>query len=155
MKKDFWNAKEIGFIKVSLKTPEGDKVINFSDYESFYKVFTPQRVEILTFLAKEKVKSINELSKILNRDSKNVRNDIGILEATGLIRLKKHLNRKIPELVANEMTVALNFKEISPFGKGREISKERLKYGMQVMKQKYMLNNPIKNSDASQMERAK
>jgi predicted transcriptional regulator len=153
MKKDFWNAKKVGFVKVSLKTPEGDKVIRFSDYESFYKVFTPQRVEILTLLAKEKVKSINELSKILNRDSKNVRNDIGILEATGLIRLKKHLNRKIPELVANEMTISINFKEISPLSRKRKISRERLEYGMQMVRQKYLPINPIKSPDVDQVER--
>ena len=108
MENNFWNAKKSGFIKVFLKTPEGNKVIRFSDYESFYRVFSPQRVEILALLAKEKVKSINELSKILNRDTKNVRNDIGVLEAAGLIRLRKHLNRKIPELIAQEITVSIN-----------------------------------------------
>jgi len=153
MGKNFWSAKKVGFIKILLKTPDGNKVIRFSDYESFYRVFTPQRVEILTLLAKEKVKSINELSKILNRDTKNVRNDIGILEASGLIRLRKHLNRKVPELVAQEMTVSINFKDISPISSKRKISRERLDFGIQMVRQKYLPVSLVKTPDIDQVER--
>ncbi|MEO2065734.1 MAG: hypothetical protein ABGX17_04445 [Desulfurobacteriaceae bacterium] len=155
MEKNFWNAKKSGFVKVLLKTPEGDKVIRFSDYESFYRVFTPQRVEILTLLAKEKVRSINELSKVLNRDTKNIRNDIGVLEASGLIRLRKHLNRKVPELVAQEMTVSINFKNISPISSKRRISRERLDFGIQMVRQKYLPVSPIVSPDIDQVERCK
>ena len=155
MEKNFWNAKKSGFVKVLLKVPEGDKVIKFSDYESFYRVFTPQRVEILALLAKEKVKSINELSKVLNRDTKNVRNDIGVLEASGLISLRKHLNRKVPELVAQEMTVSINFKDISPISSKRRISRERLDFGIQMVRQKYLPINPIVSPDIDQVERCK
>lgn len=155
MEKNFWNAKKSGFVKVFLKTPEGDKVIKFSDYESFYKVFTPQRVEILSLLAKEKVKSINELSKVLNRDTRNVRNDIGVLEASGLIRLKKHLNRKVPELVANEMRVSINFEDISPISSKRKLSREKLEFGIQMVRQKYLPVNPPVDSNVNRLERCK
>jgi len=155
MENNFWNTKKSGFIKVFLKTPEGNKVIRFSDYESFYRVFSPQRVEILALLAKEKVKSINELSKILNRDTKNVRNDIGVLEAAGLIRLRKHLNRKIPELIAQEITVSINVKDISPFSSRRKISRDRLDFGIQMLRQKYLPINPIVSPDISKVERYK
>ena len=147
-----WDARKVGFVKVLLKTQEGNKVIKFSDYESFYKVFSPRRVEILALLAKEKVRSINELSKILNRDTKNVRDDIGILETSGLIRLKKRLNRKVPELVAQEMTVSVNFSEVSPISKRRRLSKERLDFGIRMIRQKYLPINPIAGSKIDQIK---
>ncbi|WP_022846794.1 transcriptional regulator [Desulfurobacterium sp. TC5-1] len=153
MEKNFWNVGKDRFIKVVLKTPEGNRVIKFSDYESFHKVFSPQRMEILVLLANEKVKSINELSKILNRDAKNVRNDIGILESTGLIRLKNHLNRKIPELVAGSMTVSIEFKNICPISRKRKISKERLEYGTQMLRQKYLPISSIVSPEDKQIER--
>jgi len=117
--KNFWNP-DFDFVKVVLKTSDGEKVINFSDYESFYKVFTPQRVEILTVLAKQNIKSVNNLIKIVGRDSKTVRNDLSVLEATGLIRFKREKNRKIPEPTFEKMTVSLDFEKIFPYTKGRE-----------------------------------
>ena len=153
MKNDFWNAEKDRFIKVILKTPEGDKVIKFSDYESFYRVFTPQRMEILVLLANEKVNSINELSKILNRDTKNVRNDIGILETTGLIRIREHLNRKIPELIADSMTVSIEFKNIRPISRKRRVSREKLEFGTQMLRQKYLPVSPVVDPETRQIER--
>ena len=146
------NVERKGFVEVVLKTKEGEKVVRFSDYESFYKVFSPQRVEILALLAKEKVRSINDLSKILNRDTKNVRLDVGVLEATGLIKVRNYLNRKIPELVAQEMVVSVNFGKILPVSRKRKLSKERLEFGVQMLRQKY-LSNPIKVPDANPVER--
>jgi len=153
MKNDFWSTEKNRFIKVVLRTPEGNRVIKFSDYESFYKVFTPQRMEILVLLANEKVNSINELSKILSRDTKNVRNDISVLETTGLVRLKKHLNRKVPELIADGMTVSIEFKNIRPISRKRRVSKERLEYGTQMLRQKYLPINPIVGPENKQIER--
>lgn len=92
MKRRFW--------KFIVKTQEGEKTLIFPSYEDFYKILTPHRMEILSFLARFRVKSINELAEKLGRDYKNVLKDLRVLESAGFIRLKPYLNRKIPKLIA-------------------------------------------------------
>ena len=59
---------------------------NLSDYK---KILTPKRLELLSIIRHKKPKSIYELSKMINRDFKNVSEDINILKEVGLIEIEK------------------------------------------------------------------
>lgn len=64
--------------------------LTFQNLESLLKALTPKRFELLKALAKQSDGiSIRQLSKFLNRDYKNVHNDVSQLELIGLIAKKE------------------------------------------------------------------
>ncbi|SNR90633.1 HTH domain-containing protein [Desulfurobacterium atlanticum] len=79
--------------KKSVSSKESHFLV-FNDYREFYRVFSPERIDILYFLRYKEGISISELAKGLNRNYKNVYNDVKILESFGFIKLEKK-ERKI------------------------------------------------------------
>lgn len=63
----------------------------FEDLESMRKVLTPKRLELLHKIKESNPSSLYELAKQLNRDLKNVIQDLAYLEKLGLVKLKKTL----------------------------------------------------------------
>ena len=82
-----WHAVEEG------KEIEPKEKIYFLDYQTFFKVLTKQRIRLLKVLYEKEAISINQLSKILKRNYKNVYEDVKILKQIGLIKEDK--NKKI------------------------------------------------------------
>ena len=82
-----WHAIEEG------KEIEPKEKIYFLDYQTFFKVLTKQRIRLLKVLYEKEAISINQLSKILKRNYKNVYEDVKILKQIGLIKEDK--NKKI------------------------------------------------------------
>jgi len=68
---------------------------------------TPRRMELLDFLSENRVGSINELANRINRDIKNVYNDVKALEELQFISLTREGRRSIPELLVQEITLLL------------------------------------------------
>ncbi len=68
---------------------------------------TPRRVELLSFLSRNDVKSIKELSKLLKRNYKNVYDDIKALEEYGMVSLKRHGKSKKPKLNIDKLVIEL------------------------------------------------
>jgi len=64
--------------------------IGFSDVGSFRKFFSEKRMELLSVIKHKKPKSIYQLAKILNREYKNVYDDVELLEELGLIAKEQH-----------------------------------------------------------------
>jgi predicted transcriptional regulator len=73
------------------------ETLSFESVESFRKILTPKRIELLRAIRHKKPGSIYELAKILNRDLKNIRDDIELMEELGLVDLKN--GRKIRDVV--------------------------------------------------------
>ena len=70
-------------------------------YDSFFKVMTDKRLEILRMIKKKHPSSVYELAKILKRDAKNVTQDLEYLKDIGLVEIKKTKEKKeltIPEV---------------------------------------------------------
>ncbi|MFC1802342.1 hypothetical protein ACFL0D_00050 [Thermoproteota archaeon] len=72
-----------------------------------YKMLTPRRLELLDFLGLHPVSSINDLAEQLQRDVKNVYNDLKILEKLGFISLRQEGRRLVPELIVYEINILL------------------------------------------------
>ncbi len=70
--------------------------------------FTPRRVELLSFLKDNEVKSIKSLANHLGRDYKNVYDDSKALEDAGLIKFEKEGRKQRPRLDADR--IVLEFK---------------------------------------------
>ncbi|MBW3022407.1 hypothetical protein KY328_05770 [Candidatus Woesearchaeota archaeon] len=75
--------------------------------EKFRKIFTPKRLEILNQLDKRNFSSIAALSRCLNRDIKNIYDDLKILENFELVKLRKNGKSTIPLL--NVESVDIDF----------------------------------------------
>ncbi len=67
-----------------------DKKLCFENIKEFRKAITPKRIELLHITKKMKPKSINELTRILERDIKSVSIDLHLLGKLGLIDLQRN-----------------------------------------------------------------
>lgn len=70
-----------------------------------YGKLTPRRIELLDHLARSMAGSINELANQLERDVKNVYDDLHILEGLGFISLTEEGRRIVPTPIVYEITL--------------------------------------------------
>ncbi|MFA6055928.1 MAG: hypothetical protein WC769_11185 [Thermodesulfovibrionales bacterium] len=63
--------------------------VYFESLEVMRKAITPERVKILKVIKGKRPQSIYELAKLLNRNLKNVADDVHYLAELGLIELEK------------------------------------------------------------------
>jgi predicted transcriptional regulator len=80
--------------------------LNLKDTD--FTLITLRRLELLDFLGAEPVSSINELADKLERDVKNVYNDLKILEQLDFISLRREGRRFVPEKIVYEINILLN-----------------------------------------------
>ena len=76
------------------KVRKGRKVdksrgIYFTSLEAIRKVLTEKRLELLRVIKEQEPDSVYELAKILNRDIKNVNDDLKLLKDIGLVSITK------------------------------------------------------------------
>jgi predicted transcriptional regulator len=83
-------------------------VISFPDFATLGKVLTGNRLQILSAIRTHKPKSIQHLARILERDFKNVYQDVKFLENFGLIALSHSGSRKpaVPTALFEEIVLA-------------------------------------------------
>lgn len=91
--------KEAGevFEKLSAdKAPKQKSAVYFNNLREMRRVLTEKRLGLLKTIKDKKPSSIYELSKILDRDLKNVLQDISFLEELGIIDVTHTGEKKIP-----------------------------------------------------------
>lgn len=81
--------RAFGALMKPTKKYKGFEIISFPDFESLGKVITGARLELMHAIRVEKPKSIQELARLVDRDFKNVYQDVTLLAEFGLIELKK------------------------------------------------------------------
>lgn len=70
--------------------------IYFTNLKEMRKAITERRLELLKTIKDKKPSSVYELSKILNRDLKNVLQDLTYLKELGLVEITETKDKKIP-----------------------------------------------------------
>jgi len=83
------------FVEIGKAVEEGkpvkkEKGVYFTNVEAFRKAITPKRLALLKAIKTEKPSSVRQLSKIAERDVKNVSTDIKFLEQVGLVDIKRN-----------------------------------------------------------------
>ena len=81
--------------------------VNELTLEKFRQIFTPKRLEILNQLDRNNFSSIAALSRYLNRDIKNVYEDLKILEGFELVKLVKQSKNVVPRI--NVESISMEF----------------------------------------------
>ncbi|SLM32906.1 conserved hypothetical protein [Desulfamplus magnetovallimortis] len=76
------------------KQVKQDNGVYFTSIDAFRKAITPKRFELLQIIKKQNPASIRHLSTLINRDIKNVSDDVKFLEQVGLIDLKDSNDQK-------------------------------------------------------------
>ena len=71
------------------KVQKEDKIIYFNSLNDFRKVFTTERIRLLSVVRESRPNSLYALAKILSKDLKNVRYDAKLLESFGLLSLER------------------------------------------------------------------
>jgi len=84
---NIWNKAEKSKIEVA------EERLYFVEPKMFFKVLSKRRIELLKILHDRGSLSIRELSRILQRDYKNVYQDVKLLKKIGLIH--ENENKKI------------------------------------------------------------
>ena len=87
---------------------KGMLIISFPDFETLGRVITGARVELIHAIRTHKPRSIQELSRLVKRDFKNVYQDVKLLAEYGLIELKESGPRKasFPKANFSELVLA-------------------------------------------------
>ena len=80
--RDTWNAVEQG------RRVRPQAGTYFTSLEAARKILTPKRLELLRIIRRESPESLYRLARILGRDLKNVREDVRVLAAHGLLSLR-------------------------------------------------------------------
>ncbi len=88
------------------KQVKKEKGVYFTSVEAFRKALTPRRLALLKAIKTEKPSSVRQLSRITQRDIKNVSTDIKFLEQVGLVDIKKKIKRE------KEITPRVNYDKI-------------------------------------------
>lgn len=82
------------FVKTCKAIERGEKVkkevgVYFEDAEAFKKALTPKRLELLRLIKKHQPKTLHQLSRLANRDLKNITQDVELLKSLGLVSTRK------------------------------------------------------------------
>ena len=85
----------------------GMAVISFPVYETLGSVITGARIELISVIRTKKPSSIQELARFVERDYKNVYQDVKLLAQFGLIELKEQGARKSATPVAKYSELVL------------------------------------------------
>ncbi|MBF0398782.1 MAG: hypothetical protein HQK78_18540 [Desulfobacterales bacterium] len=87
------------FVKTAEAIERGEEVkkkrgIYFTNIAAFKKALTEKRMELLHIIKTQKPSSINELSRMAGRNTKNVSDDLKYLEQIGLVDTKSEKKAK-------------------------------------------------------------
>ena len=80
------------------ETVQKKRAIYFQNLKEMRKVLTEKRLELLKAVKDKKPASVYELARIVNRDIKNVLQDLSYLQELGLVEIVKTKDKKIPHV---------------------------------------------------------
>lgn len=76
------------------RKPKKSRGVYFENLDTFRRALTPKRLEMLHAIKESRPSSVYELAKILDRDIKNVTQDLEYLKEIGLVELKRTKDKK-------------------------------------------------------------
>jgi predicted transcriptional regulator len=85
--------------------------VGFTSIEAARNFLTRERLALMRTIRNRHPGSLYELAKVVNRDFKNVQQDIGILERHGLVRISKEPRGKrkvkVPQVLFEEIALKI------------------------------------------------
>ncbi len=105
-------AKAFEAVRTGRRIPKGPREqVGFTSIEAVRNFLTRERLGLLRAIRTRHPSSIYQLAKIVDRDLKNVQEDIRLLERHGLVRVTKRScgkrNVKVPEVPFEEIALRI------------------------------------------------
>ncbi|SEH58516.1 Predicted transcriptional regulator [Halopenitus malekzadehii] len=83
--------------------------LSFTSYDDLMETLTPRVLDLIEAIRREEPASINETARVVDRDVKNVHEELGRLAQLGIIFFEEDGQRKRPVVWFDELVITLPF----------------------------------------------
>jgi len=83
--------------------------LSFASYDDMLATLTPRVLDLIEAIRREEPDSINEAARIVDRDVKNVHEELSRLARLGVIFFEEHGQSKAPVVWFDELVISLPF----------------------------------------------
>jgi len=83
--------------------------ISFESYDELMETLTPRVLELIEAIRREEPSSINETARVVDRDVKNVHEELSRLAQLGIIYFEKDAQSKRPVVWFDDLVIELPF----------------------------------------------
>ncbi len=83
--------------------------LSFSSYDQLLETLTPRTLELIEAVRRERPSSINETARVVERDVKNVHEELDRLAQVGIVYFEEEGQRKRPVVWFEELVISLPF----------------------------------------------
>ena len=88
---------------------ESSPTISFGTYDELMETLTPRVLDLIEEIRRDKPESINEAARVVDRDVKNVHEELARLARLGIIYFEENGQRKRPVVWFDELVINLPF----------------------------------------------
>lgn len=88
---------------------DSSPTLSFKSYDELLSTLTPRVLELIETIRREQPASINETARVLDRDIKNVHEELSQLARLGIIYFEEEGRRKRPVVWFDELVISLPF----------------------------------------------
>ncbi len=102
-------GKKIGYLIDHPKEldKEPRRVLYVDDLEMLAAIISNKKLQLIKFIGNNKISSVSELAKKLNRKQEAVSRDISKLESVGLLKKERKGKNIVPKIAAKSITISL------------------------------------------------
>ncbi|GAA0547659.1 hypothetical protein ABNG02_06530 [Halorubrum ejinorense] len=90
-------------------TVDSTPTLSFTSYDDLMETLTPRALELIEAIRREEPASINETARVVDRDVKNVHEELSRLAQLGIIFFEEDGQRKRPIVWFDELVITLPF----------------------------------------------
>ena len=90
-------------------TADSTPTLSFSSYDDLMETLTPRVLDLIEAIRQEEPSSINETARVVDRDVKNVHEELSRLSQLGIIFFEEVGQRKRPVVWFDELVINLPF----------------------------------------------
>jgi predicted transcriptional regulator len=88
---------------------DGTPTIAFRSYDDLLSTLTPRTLDLIEAIRRAEPESINEAARVVDRDVKNVHEELGRLARLGIVYFEEEGRRKRPVVWFDELRISLPF----------------------------------------------
>jgi predicted transcriptional regulator len=90
-------------------TADSTPTLSFTSYDDLLETLTPRTLELIEAIRRDEPASINETARVVDRDVKNVHEELSLLARLGIIYFEERGQRKRPVVWFDELVINLPF----------------------------------------------
>ena len=91
------------------ETVDSSPTLSFASYDELMSTLTPRVLDLIEAIRHEEPASINETARVVDRDVKNVHEELSHLAQLGIIFFEEDGQRKRPVVWFDELVISLPF----------------------------------------------